>query len=128
MESPTDIAIYELHIRDFSALDETVAADQRGTYAAFSSSGSACVKHLKSLSSAGMTHVHLLPTYDYGTVNERKSEWKFAEDVAGCPLEDFPPDSEEQQRAVFAVADEDSYNWGYDPVSYCSVQCYRNVN
>eukprot|EP00931_Biecheleriopsis_adriatica_P016555 TRINITY_DN12162_c0_g1_i1.p1 TRINITY_DN12162_c0_g1~~TRINITY_DN12162_c0_g1_i1.p1 ORF type:complete len:606 (+),score=112.92 TRINITY_DN12162_c0_g1_i1:164-1981(+) len=31
---------------------------------------------------------------------------------------DAPPDSEEQQEAVVAVADQDSFNWGYDPVLY----------
>mmetsp|Transcript_9644 Transcript_9644/g.35336 ORF Transcript_9644/g.35336 Transcript_9644/m.35336 type:complete len:1115 (+) Transcript_9644:143-3487(+) len=118
VSAPSDIAIYELHIRDFSALDKTIPKAKRGTYAAFSERGSACVEHLKSISDAGMTHVHLLPTFDYGTVNERREEWKYAEDVAGRPLEEFPADSEEQQKAVFAVADEDSFNWGYDPVHY----------
>lgn len=27
-------------------------------------------------------------------------------------------DSEEQQAAVLAIADEDGFNWGYDPVHY----------
>ena len=31
-------------------------------------------------------------------------------------LEDFGPDSEEQQARVLAVADQDGFNWGYDPV------------
>ena len=30
-------------------------------------------------------------------------------------LSAFPPDSEEQQAAVLAVAEEDAYNWGYAP-------------
>lgn len=29
------------------------------------------VKHLKDLQQAGLTHVHLLPSYDYGSVPER---------------------------------------------------------
>ena len=33
-------------------------------------------------------------------------------------LSDLPPDSEEQQAAVMAVADRDGFNWGYDPVHY----------
>jgi pullulanase/glycogen debranching enzyme len=31
----TDISVYELHIRDFSASDETVPDDLRGKYLAF---------------------------------------------------------------------------------------------
>jgi pullulanase/glycogen debranching enzyme len=30
--------------------------------------------HLKSLQEAGLNHVHLLPTYDYGSVPERPEE------------------------------------------------------
>lgn len=33
-------------------------------------------------------------------------------------LGQFPPDSEEQQKQVLAVADQDAFNWGYDPVHY----------
>ncbi len=29
------------------------------------------VRHLKDLQQAGLTHVHLLPSYDYGSVPER---------------------------------------------------------
>lgn len=30
----------------------------------------------------------------------------------------YPPDSDRQQAAVLAVADQDAFNWGYDPVHY----------
>jgi hypothetical protein len=29
-----------------------------------------------------------------------------------------PPDSDRQQAAVAAIADDDAFNWGYDPVHY----------
>ena len=32
--------------------------------------------------------------------------------------ESFPPDSEEQQACVTAVAGQDGFNWGYDPLHY----------
>lgn len=38
-----------------------------------------------------------------------------------CPQEDLsvhPPDSDRQQAAVAAIADNDAFNWGYDPVHY----------
>lgn len=33
-------------------------------------------------------------------------------------LSQYAMDSEEQQDAVLAIADEDAFNWGYDPVHY----------
>ena len=72
---PTDMAIYELHVRDFSALDETVPERLRGKYGAFGVQNATCTNHLASLADAGLTHVHLLPTYDFGSVPE-KPEWQ----------------------------------------------------
>jgi hypothetical protein len=37
---------------------------------------SAGVMHLKNLADAGLTHVHLLPCFDFATVNEQKETWK----------------------------------------------------
>lgn len=37
---------------------------------------SAGVCHLKKLSDAGITHVHLLPTYQFGGVADEKDKWK----------------------------------------------------
>ena len=33
-------------------------------------------------------------------------------------LSSFAADSKEQQQRVLAVADQDAFNWGYDPVHY----------
>lgn len=111
----TDIALYELHIRDFSVADETVDPKLRGTYLAFAEQSSAGVRHLRGLAEAGLTHVHLLPCFDFSTVDERKENWKTVDFQA---LSQLPPDSEEQQAAVVAVQDEDGFNWGYDPVNW----------
>ena len=46
----------------------------RGKYLAFSEQDSAGVRHLKNLQSAGLSHVHLLPSYDYGSVPEREED------------------------------------------------------
>lgn len=37
---------------------------------------SAGVQHLKKLSSAGVTHVHLLPTFQFAGVEDEKDKWK----------------------------------------------------
>ncbi|MBW8899663.1 MAG: pullulanase-type alpha-1,6-glucosidase [Massilia sp.] len=110
LDAPTDIALYELHIRDFSASDATVPAAHRGKYLAFTDGNSDGMRHLKSLQKAGMTHVHLLPSFDFASVNEK-----------GCVTPTIPSagaDSTAQQAAVAAVADTDCFNWGYDPVHY----------
>ncbi|CAI9091194.1 OLC1v1026154C1 [Oldenlandia corymbosa var. corymbosa] len=107
-----DISIYELHIRDFSANDYTVHPDLRGGYLAFTQN-SAGVLHLKRLSSAGITHVHLLPTFQFAGVDDEKQKWKHVD----CRLlESFPPDSDQQQAYITAIQDDDGYNWGYNPV------------
>jgi pullulanase-type alpha-1,6-glucosidase len=111
LDAPEDIALYELHVRDFSASDPTVPEALRGSYGAFALPFSAGMRHLSALARAGLTHVHLLPTFDLATVNEDRSTWKAPEG----DLASFPPDSDRQQAAVTAVAGEDAFNWGYDP-------------
>ena len=115
LAAPEDITIYELHIRDFSVLDESVRPAYQGTYMAFTERESNGMRHLRALADAGLTHVHLLPAFDIATINEDKSTWvspSFAELAA------FGPDSEEQQALVYASRAEDGFNWGYDPFHY----------
>jgi len=114
LEHHADAAIYELHIRDFSALDKTVPPDLRGKYLAFEEDTSG-TRHLAGLAAAGLTHVHLLPCYDFGSVPELASDRK-EPDLER--LSSLPSASEQQQRIVGEVADADSFNWGYDPVLY----------
>jgi pullulanase len=104
--SSTEMAIYELHVRDFSASDATVPPQHRGRYLAFTDLASAGMQHLKALAEAGLTDVHLLPVFDFATVPE-----------TGCitPQTDGPPDGTAQQAAVTAAAARDCFNWGYDP-------------
>ncbi|XP_043704534.1 pullulanase 1, chloroplastic isoform X3 [Telopea speciosissima] len=113
LSSFSDISIYELHIRDFSASDQTVRPDFRGGYLAFTSQDSAGIRHLKTLSAAGLTHVHLLPTFQFGGVDDEKEKWEYADTNK---LATLPPDSDEQQAQVTAIQDKDGYNWGYNPV------------
>jgi pullulanase len=102
----TDLAIYELHVRDFSISDNTVPAAHRGKYLAFTHPGSNGMQHLKALARAGMTDLHLLPVFDLATVPEK-----------GCvtPAIQGPADGEAQQASVSKSAAQDCFNWGYDP-------------
>ena len=64
--------IYELHIKDFSYDAESgVPQEYRGKYKAFSAAEGrelpVCMRHLTEL---GVTHVQLLPFFDYASVDE----------------------------------------------------------
>lgn len=108
VQGNTDLVVYELHVRDFSRDDTTVPAAHRGTYLAFTHDDTAGMRHLRALADAGITDVHLLPTYDLASVPER--------DCARPALPDGEaPAGEGVQAAIGAVREHDCYNWGYDP-------------
>jgi pullulanase-type alpha-1,6-glucosidase len=110
-----DIALYELHLRDFSINDASVPAAHRGTYLAFTDQQSDGMKHLRALAEAGLTHVHLLPVFDIATINEIKAERR---EPDAAELAKYPPDSERQQELIWPLRDEDGFNWGYEPYHY----------
>lgn len=111
--SHNELTIWEMHVRDFSAIDSTVPENRRGTYLAFTETGSNGMRHLHRLAEAGLKAVHLLPTFHFSSVNEEKSKWQSPGDLSG-----FPPDGTYQQSAIGKVKDLDGFNWGYDPVHY----------
>ena len=113
LRSKHDLTIYELHLRDFSANDPSVPANQRGTYLAFSNPRSLGMRHLSTLANSGLKAVHLLPSFDFATVNEDRSTW-----LSPGDLSQFPADSPQQQAAVARARGGDGFNWGYDPVHY----------
>jgi pullulanase-type alpha-1,6-glucosidase len=113
LAAPEDIVVYELHVRDFSAYDNSVPAELRGTYGAFAEGDGAV--HLAGLAEAGVTHLHLLPTFDIATINENPAE-RVEPDRA--ELAALPPDSDQQQALIAEVRDQDAFNWGYDPLHY----------
>lgn len=85
--------IYELHVRDFSA-DVSSGIKNRGKFLGLTEKNTTVggkgsiatgIDHVKEL---GITHIHLLPFYDYATIDEA------------------------------AEYSEDEYNWGYDPLNY----------
>ncbi len=73
--------IWEVHIGDFSNdINSGVKEEYRGKYLAFTEENTTlkndnvhptCLSYLKEL---GITHVHLLPSFDYGSVDESSNE------------------------------------------------------
>lgn len=95
LASPVDAVLYELHVRDFS-IHESSSMRHKGKYLAFTETGlrdsngnTLGIDHLAEL---GITHVHLLPVFDFATVDESKAD----DGTSHCSR----------------------YNWGYDPLHY----------
>lgn len=79
-EMPAENVVYELHIKDFSYdADSEVPEEYRGKYKAFTVNADknghpVGVKYLREL---GVTHVHLLPFFDFGWLDEAGSKEQF---------------------------------------------------
>ena len=87
-----DAIVYEVNVKDFT-VSHTSGAIKRGTYLGFVEHDTRCngvttgISHLKEL---GVTHIHIMPVYDFLTVRE-------------------------DQELFLAKR---NYNWGYDPELY----------
>ncbi len=86
----SDVVVYEMHHRDMSEHPSSGIAN-KGKFLALTEHGTTNpdglatgIDHLKEL---GVTHVHILPSYDYNSVDELNLQ-------------------------------DNTYNWGYDPLNY----------
>jgi len=77
LKNPTDAILYELHIRDLS-MNENSGIQHKGKFLGLTETGTKSrdgaatgIDHIKAL---GVTHVHLLPSYDYMSIDESKLE------------------------------------------------------
>ena len=113
VQKDVDRSIYELQIRDFSISDSSVPEEQRGRYGAFGTNG-AGAQQLKQLAKAGLTTVHLLPSFDIATIQEDEKQRVETD----CDLSSMSAASTRQQECVSAHAEEDGFNWGYDPFHF----------
>lgn len=91
LAQPNDIVIYELHVRDLS-ISEFSGIQNKGKFLGLTERGTISTEGLSTgidhLVEMGVTHLHLLPTFDFRSIDERK------------------PEAERR------------YNWGYDPHLY----------
>lgn len=94
VNNPEDAIIYETHVKDFSYHESSgVNKDHRGKFLAFTeeeASYEGLTTGLSHLEELGITHLHLMPIYDYLTVDENNE----------------------------AFDNPNNYNWGYDPELY----------
>ena len=73
----TDAVIYEVHVRDFS-IDDSGNFNFKGKFLAFTEKGRTNSAGnsigLDSLLELGITHIHLLPSYDFESIDELRPE------------------------------------------------------
>lgn len=71
----TDAILYELHIRDLSS-DESSGITNTGKFIGLTETGTTTADGISTgldyLKDLGITHLHILPMYDYGSVDESK--------------------------------------------------------
>ena len=97
----TDANIWEIHVRDFSNMNDK--SQYKGKFLAFTEEGltnSAGIPvGLDYLKELGITHVHLLPSYDYASVNERSSDpqfnWGYDPENYNVPEGSYATDAED---------------------------------
>lgn len=80
LKNPVDAVIYELHVRDAS-IHESSGIKHKGKFLGLTETGtknpagqSTGLDHIKEL---GITHVHLLPSFDYNSVDESNPDVKY---------------------------------------------------
>jgi pullulanase-type alpha-1,6-glucosidase len=150
--APEDNILYEVHIHDFSASDRSIKnQNARGKYAAFLEKDSDGVKHLTELRAAGLNVIHLMPTFDFGTVDFDSEKTISLDDSLEkvCRLNPKNPACTNEMNAKQTLRDllkslnsragdaqaiieslrtQDNYNWGYDPFHYTVPQASYAVN
>lgn len=77
VENPVDAILYEVHVRDFSS-SKTSGIKAQGQYLGLieenTKTAQGVITGLDHLKDLGITHVHLLPIFDFATVDEKEPE------------------------------------------------------
>lgn len=108
-ENGTDASIYEMHIRDMTINENSgVREDYRGKFVGLTESGTKFTKDGKTVSTGldhlkdlGISHVQIMPSYDYNSVDESN---------------------------VSSSMKDTNYNWGYDPQNYNCLEGSYSTN
>ncbi len=96
-----EITIMEMHVRDFTA-HSSWNGTHKGKFLGLIEEGTSYQNHatgfdyVKELHEKGLTHIQILPSYDFNSVDETRL------------------DDQEYQDAPYGGI----YNWGYDPAQY----------
>lgn len=100
IKSPCDVIAYEAHVADISSSPYWNGSKKnKRLYTGVVEEGTKCngfesgFDHIKKL---GITHIQLLPVFDFSTVDEAKAD-----------------DKDYREKPIFGA-----FNWGYDPQNY----------
>jgi len=98
LNNNVDAVIYEIHLRDFTIAPSSGVKEQyKGKYLGLTQYNTKTKDNLSTglddLMDLGITHLHILPTYDYGSGDEAEMNNSYT-----------------------------WYNWGYDPVLYNNIE------
>ncbi|MCB2292219.1 type I pullulanase [Clostridium algoriphilum] len=96
----TEAVIYEIHVRDFSVSEDS-GIKNKGKYLAFTEKNTktseGVVTGLDYLKELGITHVHLLPVFDFASVDEIKGgyNWGYDPYLYNVPEGSYATDSQD---------------------------------
>jgi len=98
LENRTDAIIYEVSVRDFTISPDSGVRGKKGTFLAF-------IEKLDYLKDLGVTHVQLLPVYNFYYTNEL-----------------------DQAYEGHGRTGDSNYNWGYDPHNHMTPEGWYSSN
>lgn len=104
LANPQDAIIYEIHVRDFSSSINS-GIKNKGKYLAFTEKGTVSPDGLKTgldhLKELGVTHVHLQPVFDYGSVDDNEEghyNWGYDPFFYNVPEGSYSTDPSDESR------------------------------
>ncbi|GAB4515605.1 MAG: type I pullulanase [Phycisphaerales bacterium] len=104
---PTDEIIYEIHVRDLTIRDPSLAENKRGTYAGLIHRGDVGVYNggrvttgLAHLEELGVTAVHLLPIHDFPTSDRDEYNWGYWTTLFNVPEGNYAVDWRDPKSAI----------------------------
>jgi len=106
---PTDAILYELHVRDFSDHPSS-GSHSKGLYLSLVESETHYMNYttlLDHLIDLGITHVHLMPIFDFATVDERLKRpnynWGYDPYHFNVPQGSYSTDPSDASRRIFEL-------------------------
>ncbi|MBU3181352.1 type I pullulanase [Clostridium psychrophilum] len=96
----TEVVIYEIHVRDFSASEDS-GIKNKGKYLGFTEKGTKTAEGILTgldyLKELGITHVHLLPVFDFASVDETVGgyNWGYDPYLYNVPEGSYATDSQD---------------------------------
>ncbi len=106
LDDPVDAIIYEMHVRDFSISGES-GIKEKGKYLGLVEKGTTnsadCQTGLDHLIDLGITHIHLLPVFDFASVDDKEENdynWGYDPYYYNVPEGSYATDPSDETRII----------------------------